>query len=134
MVTVTESGLAFRVDLEAQEVIGEPLGGSVSQFQNVAESPDGSRIAAVGRDGALRLWDAESGRLISEKLEGSQATDVHFIDNQTILTNGFGGGFVWDLSTDRRISVACDLVGRQLTEDEWTLFGDDLGDSDACAG
>ena len=128
----TESGLIYRVDLESLEVVGEPLAGAVSQFQNLAESPDGTLIAASGRDGALRIWDVATGRLIAEKLEGAQVFDLTFIDNDTLLTYGGPAPLVWDLSTDRLISTACDLAGRTFTDAERESFSDDLGGADVC--
>lgn len=45
---------------------------------------------------------------------------------------GEPGSFVWDLSTDRLISTACDLAGRTFTDAERELFAADLADGDAC--
>ena len=130
----TEAGVVGRVDLVERESIGAPLMGSASQFQSVTESPDGTLIAATGRDAALRIWDVESGRLVGEKLEGAGAF-AHFIDNDRILTVGSDRGpMVWDLALDRLITIACDLAGRHLTEEELVVFGDDLVDRDRCAG
>ena len=41
-------------------------------------------------------------------------------DGMHLATPSFDGATtVWDLSADRWLTAACDLVGRNLTRDEW---------------
>ena len=130
-IVATEAGEVWRVDLETQTTVGEPFVGAAAQFQEASISPDGSHIAAAGRDGLIRVWDVESGVVIGAPFDGG-ADQVRFIDDDTILTTRFfGQPLLWDLSIENLINTACSLAGRGLSNEELAQFGADL-DGDVC--
>lgn len=133
VIIATEGGEVWRVDLASRTVVGEPFIGAASQFQEADVSPDGSRIAATGRDGRIRVWDVESGTIVGTPLSGGNAERIRFVDNDTIITSRFfGDALIWDLSAENLIETACQLAGRQLSDDELDRFSSTL-DSDVCA-
>jgi WD40 repeat protein len=121
----SEAGQVFFVDPGARTVVGEPLAAEATQLQALASSPDGARIAAVSRDGALRLWDRSTGRAIGPPL---QAHDVHtlgiaWLDEDRLLTGSLGGSIVaWDMAPEDWVDRACELAGRDLTRAEWARY------------
>jgi WD40 repeat protein len=75
--------------------------------QNVAFSPDGSRLATGQNDGYVRLWDVETRRALGPAFEhGGLVNGVAFsADGRRIAsTNGAGEtAKVWDVTTGRQI-------------------------------
>ncbi len=127
----TERGEVWAVDLVERRTIGDPLGGQTGQLQSLDLSPDGSRVAAVARDGAVRLWDVDTGRPLSSKLDAANAFAVSFVDDDTLLTSG-DEVLLWRLGLDDLQARACELAGRTLTTDEWQLYAADTKAVDVC--
>ncbi len=78
------------------------LEGQGSTFGNAAVSPDGSLFAAVGVDGAIRLWNIESGEAIRTfRGDVMPATDVVFSpDGSLLATTGWDGtARLWDIAS-----------------------------------
>ncbi len=81
-------------------------------INDVAFSPDGSRLASTGDDGRLMVWDASTGRLISSLSGSGSAWGPSFSEDGSVVaaawnqeSNALGEVQVLDLSTDRVIST-----------------------------
>ena len=71
----------------------------------LAYSPDGKRLAIGDHQGGLRIWDAESGKQISNLLGHSDLiSDIRFMsDGNHLITSSFDTQVIlWDLQQGRR--------------------------------
>jgi WD40 repeat protein len=93
-------------DVEAQEPIGRPfiyearLSGNPERVEAVAFSPDGSLLAAAGRE-AITIWDVANGQRVGDPIEGStiNVSAMAFSpDGRVLATAEILGGEVrvWD--------------------------------------
>jgi WD40 repeat protein len=124
-----DAGQIFFVDAGRRTVVGEPLAATGAQLLALALSPDGTVVAGVGWDGALRLWDVASGRAIGPPLEAHDGytRSIAWLDQKHLLTGGSrtgrGGDVIsWDMSPSDWVRRACDLAGRDLSRAEWARY------------
>ncbi|MFL5801727.1 MAG: CHAT domain-containing protein [Roseiflexaceae bacterium] len=103
---------------------GSPLEGHAAGVQSVAFSPDGTTLASGGADGTIRLWDVATRQPRGDPLTGhtSGVWSVAFSPDGTTLASGSEDQTVrlWQVSLQSWIAHACQIAGRNLTQDEWT--------------
>jgi hypothetical protein len=84
---------------------------------------DGEILAAVDAAGTVRLWDASTGASMGPLWAGNGAaldSPPHYdADSDTIWVATSGLLLQLPLDRERWIARACDLVGRELTLEEW---------------
>jgi ankyrin repeat protein/DNA-binding beta-propeller fold protein YncE len=81
------------------------LGGHPQGVRAVAYSPDGLRLLSGGKDGAVCLWDTESGVLLRVlKERGSKVTGLAWsADGELAVVSGFNGLLeAWEVETGTR--------------------------------
>ena len=141
-VSVGHDGVAVVLEVETGQPTGEPFTVPAGTVESVAISPDGSRIAASGRDGAVRdgivrVWDADTGQPVGTPITGavSGASRVVFSpDGRRIAASSWDRGLrVWDVDTGQTadqlngvpgaFSVAFSPDGRRIA----TGFGNPNG-------
>ena len=81
------------------------LKGHNAEVDSVAFSPDGKTLASGGKDTPIKLWDAETGKLL-RTLTGhtGRVESLAFSpDGKTLATGGGGGDTsvkLWDLTKE----------------------------------
>jgi WD40 repeat protein len=131
------AGVVQQWDTDTHEPLGAALEGHTGPVGGVAYSPDGTILAASTLGfSRSRLWDVDTGTAIGGELavgrtpvtystfliEHYQGNRPAFTpDGQALAVGGYDGTVaVWTLDPDDWLEAACDVVGRNLTEDEWT--------------
>ncbi len=95
-------------------------------------SADGRTLLSSGWDQSITLYDLDDARRLGDEIQMPGAPNVWwpsgFIsqDGTTLATNAAEGVLLWDIGADAMRDAACRMVGRDLTELEWsTYFGDE---------
>lgn len=101
------------LDTESGKVMTKPLdinggGTAIAQF-----SPNGKWVVTASEDGTARVWDAESGSPLTERLEHDYIWVQFSPDGKRILTASMREVRIWDISP---ISEACPAWLPQLAE------------------
>ena len=109
-------------DLESR--VSEKLTGHTQGVLAVAFSPDGKLLASGDAEGEVFLWDVETREPFGPPLRHEDGvTSIAFVGpGPRLLVGGNFGLRVWDLERDRWVAMACEIAGRNLTQQEWSHF------------
>jgi WD40 repeat protein len=132
-------------DTETGELIRSIRTGQFSSVLSVAWSPGGG-LLATGMEYHARLWDPNTGLPIGQPFAGILANPVlktfpsgqtstlnvrpyarifhvdFSADGKTLAGSGGGGLYLWDMDVESWMQAACDIAGRNLSQQEWRLF------------
>jgi WD40 repeat protein len=144
LVVTSEKGEVWLIDPDDRQAVGEPFRWGGTQLQQASVSPDGGTVAALSRDGTIRLWDRTTQRPLADPLEAhasrSRVDDVLYLPDGTFITisesrSEAGEAIMeflrWSFESPRLVATACELAGRELTEEEWRSFVDPDGSAQA---
>jgi WD40 repeat protein/energy-coupling factor transporter ATP-binding protein EcfA2 len=119
-------GNAFFWDPNTRAAAGRPLTAGSGAISRVAFSPDAQSLAATNRNGTVNLWDLPSRQQVGRGLGAHTdvAVGVTYVDGgNTLVTSSWDGSLIfWDLRPTSWAVKACQLVGRNLTREEWGQF------------
>ncbi len=103
-VAISSQPLARIYEIGTGRLLHNLAGGQVFQINDISWSPDGTRLATVGQDLAVRIWDPASGTLI-RSLYGHTAAVVAAAwspDASRLVTAGVDGiARLWEIVPDR---------------------------------
>jgi WD40 repeat protein len=126
LVVPSESGAVYLVDPATGAPKGAPFTAAGTQLQNAVLAQGDTVVAAVSRDGSLRLWDVASRRSIGPALRGhfEFAIALDPLSPSRLMTGGAVDGTLieWTLEPDDWAATACELAGRNLTREEWSTY------------
>ena len=109
-------------DVATREETGDPLRGPTGLAFRVHFNEAGQLLTG-GSDG-VRLWDTDAGLAIGRPFPLPAWSEFRWLpDGRHFLATGIDGIERWDTDPDAWYSLACELAGRDLTEDEWARFG-----------
>ena len=113
-------------------VIVDPMTGAVDHLPEVGTisnfgfGRDGELLALTGRDGTVRLWDVEreeyAGLVWNGSGAGRGSPSWYDEATETIWVASSGKYLQIPLNPERWVERACEIVGRDLTQDEWDRF------------
>jgi WD40 repeat protein len=139
LATGSSAGVVQQWAVDTHEPVGAALKGHTGPVGGVIYSPDGRWLAASTLGFARsRLWDAETGAAIGQELvtgrtpstfstfliEHVQGSRPAFApDGRSLAVPSYDGTTaIWDLEPEHWLEAACDVVGRNLTRDEWEQY------------
>jgi WD40 repeat protein len=128
-VAISLAGSVGILDIETGDWVRTPVDGHDLEVRSLAYAPDGTILASGSDDGRVGLWDGRTGALLGTMLPGrpNTAVTVEFLpDGHTLLISSVDGAvYTWDTRPQRWVDHACEVAGRNLTQDEWRdAFGD----------
>jgi WD40 repeat protein len=128
-VAISLAGSVGILDVETGDWVRTPVDGHDLEVRSLAYAPDGAILASGSDDGRVGLWDGRTGALLGTMLPGrpNTAVTVEFLpDGHTLLISSVDGAvYTWDTRPQRWVDHACEVAGRNLTQDEWRdAFGD----------
>jgi WD40 repeat protein len=103
-------------------------------------SDDGKLLVSGADDGAISLWDAATLELMGTVYPPHEGEPVpssaQFIgDSHDVAIASYDGGvYRWETDLDRAIDFACQMAGRDLTEQEWEQFLPEQPYREVCPG
>jgi hypothetical protein len=101
-----------------------------------AFDPGGRWLATVGRDGAARLWPLahlDLGRVVLQGHEREVETLAFDGSGRWLATAGNDGIVrLWDLRIESALALACQIAGRNLSDEEWDQYLGDFAYRETC--
>src|SRR5262249_23751543 len=103
----------------------------------VAVSPDGRRLATIGRDLTLRTYHVQPAAVTLEAIihigAGAEATLAFAGDNHTLIgTMSYGLVDVWELDSEINTAALCAGSGPRITRAQWNRDIPDLPYAPPC--
>lgn len=97
----------------------------VGRVNGLGFAPDGGSLTIIGGDGTIRLWDVMLGESLGVVWTGSGgggASPWYDVAADSVWVAS--SGFLLEIPLDPAawVQIACDVVGRDLTADEWARF------------
>jgi WD40 repeat protein len=131
--TMDPSTGRLAVGTSAGVIVIEPLTGEVEQLPgktsvaNFGFARDGQLLVISGFDGTVRVWDLDRGEpagLVWDGTGVASSFSPSWYDSSSDSIWVFTSGRLIEVPLDPRrwVERACDIVGRDLTRDEWVRY------------
>jgi WD40 repeat protein len=103
--------------------VGPLLHAHDGRVESITFAPDYASFVTTGDDGAVKLWDAATQRLLGSILPlgaNHRVRASYRADGQVLIVGDKGEIVAWDPRPDSWEAYACKVSGRNLTKSEWT--------------
>jgi WD40 repeat protein/DNA-binding SARP family transcriptional activator len=90
--------------------------------ESVTFAPDGATFVTTGQDGALKLWDTATWRVLDtvEPFGANHRIRASFLArDRLMIVDDTGQILEWDPRPDAWEAYACTVAGRNLTHEDW---------------
>ncbi|MFC7360764.1 nSTAND1 domain-containing NTPase [Nocardioides astragali] len=114
--------------------------GLASEVLWLRYSGDGARLVSGAADGGVSLWDARTLDLLGTVYPPNEGdavpAGVQFIgDSHAVVIASYDGRvYTWETDPGRALDFACQMAGRNLTEEEWAEFLPEQAYRKVCPG
>jgi hypothetical protein len=127
LVVTVESGDVWLVDPDSLETVGAPFRASGVQLQQSTIDGSGELLAAVDRDGRLRLWRVDDRASVGPDVAvassgGFSSASIEFSGDDLVVDQPGASVVIVPLDPASLVDRACELAGRELTADEWRRY------------
>jgi WD40 repeat protein len=116
-----EDGSLMRFDPLTQDPVGVALIGNPGGSGVYAFDGANGRLANLGE--SVKVWDLETGQQLGRELPGRFFNIDYTADGTVLSVSTDDRVTLWNYDTDTWPDIACNLAGRNLTEDEWIQLG-----------
>ena len=114
-------------DAGTHEALGvNVLAGHRDEVSGLAFTPDGRNLVSIDRDLVVNFWDVGERRLVATfhgPYDGINDLALSADGSSLIVASEDDTVYLWPLDRRQWITAACALAGRNLTPDEWQLYG-----------
>ncbi|KOV76230.1 TIR domain-containing protein [Nocardia sp. NRRL S-836] len=90
---------------------------------DIVLSPNAQRIATLGRDRTIRVYDLNDGEPITAlvfHVGNGASSDIRFVGNDKLaVTTQHGAVDIWDLDVSAALRRLCNGVGEPISETQW---------------
>jgi WD40 repeat protein len=127
LIASTSAGEIVSIDPVGYDTL-ESIAAHPSVGGDLAINPAGTRIASVGGDGVVKIWNVGDRSLVTEiRFDVDRIAGIEFIDGTHLLvTPGFGTeAIVIALDPDALAEIARSRLTRTFTVEECARFGID---------
>lgn len=121
------TGLVYVFDVAGGQMVHPPARAHQDFVQQVEWLPDGRTVVSTGGEGMVTLYDVERG-LVRATLPASPRERKAFTyllrvnEDAVTAVAGEHRGVVYPLDPGEWLRKACAVVGRDLSEDEWSAY------------
>jgi len=126
----TTDGRLYVFDPNTLEVLDE-LPGLHGYAEILSLSDDGSVLAASNESGGIKIYDVPSLTELGDGIADIDGSVNYFSlrpdGKQLAVPYGAPGVVLWDLDPQHWLNAACELAGRNLTQDEWDQYLSEFG-------
>jgi serine/threonine protein kinase/WD40 repeat protein/DNA-binding winged helix-turn-helix (wHTH) protein len=119
-----ENGTFTRLDPTTFERVGEPIINPLRGLGYGKVDETNERVAATGTE-VVKVWDLETGLQLGRDLPyWGGASRIEFSEDGKLLSvPDVDRVTLWNFDTETWADIACEMAGRNLTQDEWDQLG-----------